>query len=467
MQQQVLIVDDTPEIVDLLTSRLANEGYTIIGARSGAEALRVIGEGFDGPVILDLHLPDYKGLELFETVHQLNDTLPIVIITAHGTIALAIEAIRRGAFDFLQKTDAFLDRVHVATKNAFAHMLLHHQVRRLSNELGSRYNFDNIISVSEPMRKVFEQLTPAVGSRITVCIFGESGTGKELIARALHYNGSRRDAPFVPVNCAGIPETLLESELFGYDKGAFTGASARKKGKFEVANGGTLFLDEIGEMPKLLQSKLLRVLQEKEVVHLGGNERIPLDVRVVCATNVDLAEAVRRGDFREDLYYRLAVYPIHLPPLRDRLRDVPLLALHFAQRFAREEGKDVTGFEPEALAALLEHNYPGNVRELENLVSHAVVVSSGPRIRLQDLPPILRARESGRAPGEGKQRLEEALNQAIHDVDAIPPMESIEAMVIERAVELCDGNLVQAARRLGISRATIYRRIGKLGLKRA
>ena len=467
-QRQVLIVDDTPEIVRLLEHHLASYGYVITTAGTGTEALTAIDDGFVGPVLLDLNLPDYHGLELFQELRKRNDSLPIVIITAHGTIDMAIEAIRLGAFDFLTKTDSFLERVYVSTKNAFSQLELSSKLRQLSRELNSRYQFDQIVSVSEQMRKVFELLTHAVDSRVTVLIQGESGTGKELIARALHYNGSRRSGPFIPVNCAGIPETLLESELFGYEKGAFTGAVARKVGKFEIANHGTLFLDEIGEMPKVLQSKILRVLQEREIERVGGNERIKLDVRIVCATHRDLAEEVRTGAFREDLFYRLAVFPIQLPPLRARVGDIHLLAQHFVEKYAKEENKAITGFEPDAMNLLLEHAYPGNVRELENIVSHAVVIASGPKIKMADLPHTFLA---GRRQSEGRsrspQKLDVMLADSFESLDQIPSMDQIEAKVIERTVELCEGNLVQAARRLGISRATIYRRIGKLGLKRA
>ncbi len=259
-EQHVLVVDDTPEIGRLLELNLAQHGYVLTQAGTGAEALVALREGFKGVVILDLNLPDYKELELFEEIRRHDASMPIIIITAHGTIDMAIEAIRLGAFDFLTKTDAFLERVYVSTKNAFSQLELHSRLEQLSDELQTRYKFDQIVSVSERMKSVFELMRHAVDSRVSVLVQGESGTGKELIARALHYNSSRRDGPFVPVNCAGIPDTLLESELFGFEKGAFTGAISRKKGKFEIANGGTVFLDEIGEMPMMLQSKLLRVL---------------------------------------------------------------------------------------------------------------------------------------------------------------------------------------------------------------
>ena len=419
------------------------------------------------PLLLDLNLPDFKGLDLFSAIRKLNDAIPIIIITAHGSVDVAIEAIRQGAFDFLVKTDSLLERVFVATNNAFKQLELSSQLAQLSNELGARYKFQQIISVSEPMKRVFATLSHAVDSRVTVLIQGDSGTGKELVAKALHYNGDRNKGPFVPINVAGIPETLLESELFGHEKGAFTGANMRRRGKFEEANRGTLFLDEIGEMPLALQSKLLRALQEREIERLGGNERIKLDVRIVCATNRDLLHEVQQGRFREDLYYRLAVFPIQLPPLRERVEDIPVLAHHFLRKCSKEEGKKLSGFTPEALAALRVYPFPGNVRELENLVSHAVVVAPGPDIRTNDLPPHI---------GNGGTVRNYSLNSSVNldklvattftSVDQIPLLEEVESSLIERTVQLCGGNLMKAAKILGMSRATIYRRIAKLGIRR-
>ena len=466
--ESVLIVDDTPEIVRLMQHHLSSYGFDIQSADTGRETLSIIEDGFVGPVLLDLNLPDYHGLGLFHEIRRRNDTLPVIIVTAHGTIDIAIEAIRDGAFDFLTKDDAFLERVYVATKNAFAQLELSTKLRRLSSELSSRYKFDQIVSVSEPMKRIFDLLTHAIDSKVTVLIQGESGTGKELVARALHYSSARKSGPFVPVNCAGIPETLLESELFGYEKGAFTGAVSRKLGKFEVATHGTLFLDEIGEMPRPLQSKLLRVLQEREIERIGGNERVKIDVRVVCATNRNLVDEVKSGAFREDLYYRLAVFPVQLPALRERPGDIAVLAHHFLEKYAKDEGKTLQGFEPEAISLLLEYGYPGNVRELENIISHAVVVASGSRIRADDLPHVFVTRRGAQpVKVDSSARLDTLLATQITSMDQIPPLEEVETRVIERAVELCDGNLVVAARRLGVSRATLYRRIGKHGLRRA
>jgi transcriptional regulator with PAS, ATPase and Fis domain len=303
----------------------------------------------------------------------------------------------------------------------------------------------------------------AVESKVTVLITGESGTGKELIARAMHYNSRRSSAAFVAVNCAGIPDQLLESELFGFEKGAFTGASMRKAGKFEIADGGTIFLDEIGEMPTLLQSKLLRVLQEKEVERLGSNRPMKLDLRVVCATNRDLMEEVKAGRFREDLYYRLAVFPVALPSLRERKGDVAVLAQHFLKKAAQEEEKQIERFDSAAWATILDYDYPGNVRELQNIISHAVVICDGPTIQHRHLPRSIRpvVDDEPTAGGETR-RVEDVLMSCMREPDDIPKMANLETLMIQRAVELSGGNLTKAAKRLGISRATIYRRIGKL-----
>ena len=459
MAQHVLIIDDTPEIARLLQIHLEQHGYLTSVAHRGDDALAIVRDGFSGLVILDLNLPDYQELNLFNELRRENTSLPIIIITAHGTIDMAIEAIRLGAYDFLTKSESFLERIPVSAKNAFAQLELHSKLEQLSSELRSRHQFSQLVTNSDKMKPIFELLTHAVDSRITVLIMGESGTGKELVARALHYNGARNASPFIPVNCAGIPDSLLESELFGFEKGAFTGANRMKRGKFELADRGTLFLDEIGEMPMMLQSKLLRALQERTIERLGGTEPIALDVRFVCATNRDLKAEVEAGRFREDLFYRLNVFPIRLPPLRERLGDVPLLAAHFLERAAIEEGKDITGFEPSAMAILQAYDYPGNIRELGNIISHASVMASDSNIRATDLPAWMhRTHATSTYSGDLKTLIAGHI-QAKEDV---PKLDDVELWLIERAISACDGNLKEAANLLGISRATIYRRTGKL-----
>lgn len=466
-EKRILIIDDVPEITRLLEYNLAKEGYRVESAPTGAEALDIVRRGFQGLILLDLRLPDCNGLDLFNELKQIDDQNPVIIITAHGTIDLAIRAIRLGAFDFITKSENIVERLFVATQNAFRQMELGTKVRTLTTEMESRAQFDQIVTNSREMKKVFSMLRHVIDSKVTVLILGDSGTGKELVARAIHYNGPRRKEPFVTINCAGIPDTLLESELFGYEKGAFTGAVGRKQGKFELADGGSIFLDEIGEMKPNLQSKLLRVLQEREFERVGGTERIKVDVRIISATNRDLAEDVRTGVFREDLYYRLSVFQVTLPPLRERTGDIPLLANHFLRKFAREEGKPVSRIAPDVLRLLESYSFPGNVRQLENILSHAVVMSTTDTISTEDLPgSFLEEVSESLSSDAGPMALEHRIEHLIRAADDVPRLEDVEAALIRRAVDACDGNLVLAAKRLGISRATIYRKLERMGAKR-
>ena len=459
MAQHVLIIDDTPETARLLQIHLEQHGYLTSTAHRGSDALAIVRDGFNGLVILDLNLPDYQELNLFNELRRENTSLPIIIITAHGTTDMAIEAIRLGAYDFLTKSESFLERIPVSAKNAFAQLELHSKLAQLSSELRSRHQFSQLVTTSDKMKPIFELLTHAVDSRITVLIMGESGTGKELVARALHYNGARNASPFIPVDCAGIPDSLMESELFGFEKGAFTGANRMKHGKFELADRGTLFLDEIGEIPMMLQPKLLRALEERSIERLGGTEPIALDVRLVCATNRDLTAEVAAGRFREDLFYRLNVFPIRLPPLRERLGDVPLLAAHFLERATKEEGKDITGIEPNAMAILQAYDYPGNIRELSNIICHASVMASDSNIRAADLPAWMH-RTHAKSTYSGDLR--NLIAGHVQVKEDVPKLDDVELWLIERANSTCDGNLKEAATLLGISRATIYRRVSNL-----
>ena len=464
----VLIVDDTPEIVRLLEAHLATFGFQTRTAGTGDKALQLLADGFEGPVLLDLKLPDYEDLDLFHVIQREYTNVPIIIITAHGSVDMAWQATVEGAFDFLNKDESLLERAYLSTKNAVEKLTLRRQLRELSDDLRVQRPFGNIVSTSPAMEPVFEMMQHASGSRVTVLVSGESGTGKELVARALHDEGSLRDKPFVAVNCAGIPEALLESELFGHEKGAFTGAVARKIGKFELAEGNTLFLDEVGELPLMLQPKLLRVIQEREIERVGGSRPIPLDVRIICATNRDLQTEVREKRFRQDLYYRLAVLPIHVPPLRDRPGDILILAHHFLKHFSVEESKEIDGVEPNVLKMLTQHDFPGNVREVQNIMRHAAVVCSGPKVALGDLPTsflesfrVTSMPNSRSFPGWGPW-----VDSIVREERDIPKMGDVEALLIQRALDVCNGNLVQACRRLGVSRATMYRRIEKLGLRR-
>lgn len=458
--QSILIVDDYPQLVRFLTDRLSPEGYQVRAASTGAEGLAIVREGFVGVVLLDVQLPDSSGLDLFQEIRTLNPDLPVIVITAHATVDMAVEAVRRGAFDFIAKGSDLLKRLTVSVKNAFEKLAMARQLESLKTQLSGKFQFDRFITVSPRMRDILRTLEAVVGSGVTVLIEGESGTGKELVAHAIHYSGNRRDGPFVPVNCAGIPETLLESEMFGYEKGAFTGAVARRAGKFEVANGGTLFLDEVGELPKALQAKLLRVLQDHAVERVGGHGAVTVDVRVIAATNRDLHAEVRKGNFREDLYYRLSVFPVRLLPLRERPEDVPVLAVHFLKRFSAEEGKNLTGFARTALDSLASYSFPGNVRELENVIRYATLLAHGPEITTEDIVAALgRHWDPAGHPirPDASLPLRERLSRVFPTAESIVSIQDVESAYVLHAKTVLGSNMSRVARVLGVGRATLYR----------
>lgn len=471
MKRHILIIDDEPDLVKLLRYNLNKQGYSVQTAHTGAEGMTIVNGGFEGVVLLDLRLPDTSGLDLIAAITTASTTNRIIIMTAHGSIDVAIDATRNGAYDFVSKTGDLLGRITVALKNAFRDRAMSTRVTALEEEVTGKYGFGMIVARSPQMRRVFDTLQHVVESKVTLLIQGDSGTGKELVARAVHYNGPRKKGPFVAINCAGIPDALLESELFGHERGAFTGAVAAKKGKFELADGGTIFLDEIGEMPIHLQAKILRVLQERVVERVGGSEPRPVDVRVISATHQNLRTMVDEGAFREDLFYRLAVFPVELPPLRSREGDVSLLAHHFLRKYAAEEGKPLTTISSSALRILETHDFPGNVRELENTISHAVVVAVGTEVGVSNLPhSVVEAARHRRSKGrlsEGELlaslSLERALELVFDGVETLPTLETVEHALIVRALRLCDGNIVKAAKTLGLSRATLYRRLEKMG----
>lgn len=457
--RRLLVVDDAPAIVEMITEHFEAQGHIVESAGSGGEAVALLQKGFDGLVILDFKLPDVEGLELLDRVKQLAPHAAVIMITGHGSIGMAVEAVQnRGAFYVHSKSEeGFLEKLSGTVGNALRQLDTSARLRTLENQIGLRYSFDGIVTRSPGMQAIFRTLQNVVESKVSVLVQGESGTGKELVAKAIHFTGPRREQPFIAINCAGIPDTLLESELFGYEKGAFTGAYARRAGKFEQADKGTIFLDEIGEMNLALQAKILRVLQEKSFERLGGAETIQVDVRIISATNCNLEEAVRSGSFREDLFYRLSVFPVDLPPLRKRMEDVELLAEHFLQRFAEEENKQIEGFTRRAMERLTSYSYPGNVRQLENVVAHAVVVAAGTRIDVGDLPTHLQvgghnSTDSG-APQDAARSLDELLSRRVL------PLHRLEALAIRKAIESCNGNVSLASRLLEISRATIYRKL--------
>jgi len=389
----ILIADDEANIRRVLEAVLSKEGFEVITAENGKRALDAVSTNTAIDVLVsDLIMPDINGVELLEAARQINPSISVIMITAHGTIKSAVDAMRLGAFDYIAKPFD-LDELKVVVKKALERRHLIDENRELRQQLKTRYRFDNIVGTSSKMQEVFRLVERVADTRASVLIRGESGTGKELIARAIHFNSSRAQSPFVPVVCIALSEQLLESELFGHEKGAFTGAISQKPGRFEMAHGGTLFLDEIGDIPGKVQMKLLRILQEREFERVGGTKTIRVDVRVVTATNQDLENAVKEGKFREDLYYRLQVVQIIIPPLRDRLDDIPLLVEHFIDKYAKDNGKSVRYASPEALELMMNYRWPGNVRELENAIERAIVLADADvhLITPDLLPPSLTA----------------------------------------------------------------------------
>jgi len=368
----ILVVDDEPNIRRVLEAMLVREGYQVLTADSGRKAVDIASTNALDLLITDLIMPDMTGIEVLREVKQAQPHCAALVITAYGTIKTAVEAMRLGAFNYIAKPFD-LDEVRLQVQHVLENRALKEENVLLREQLRSTYRLDNIVGVSGKMQEVFKLVHRAADTRSTVLIRGESGTGKELIARALHFNSQRASRPFVAVSCAALTETLLESELFGHEKGAFTGALTQKPGRFELANHGTLFLDEIAEITPAIQVKLLRVLQEREFERVGGTRPIRVDVRVVAATNKNLEEAVKKGEFRDDLYYRLQVIQIVVPPLRERPEDIPALAEHFLAKYCRENGRRLRRIAPEAMDRLLNYKYPGNVRELENIIERAVV----------------------------------------------------------------------------------------------
>lgn len=382
--EKILIVDDEQSMRDVLSIMLKRAGYGVTVAADGEEAIAQLGKDIFDLVITDLKMPKVGGLEVLKAVKDSSPETVVLVITAFASTETAVEAMKRGAYDYLTKPFQ-VDEVQLIIRNALEKRRLSTENMLLKRELASQSSFAQIVGQSDAMQKVFDMVRKVADNKSNVLICGESGTGKELVARAIHYNSARSRLPFVAVNCGALPEPLLESELFGHMKGSFTGAVSNKAGLFEIANGGTIFLDEIGETTPMMQVKLLRVIQEREFRRVGGTRDLKVDVRIIAATNKDLEKAVADGSFREDLYYRLDVIPINLPPLRMRTGDIPLLAKHFLERFAKASGKPVPELTPEAMHLLLAHEWRGNVREMENLIERAVAFASGPQITESDI----------------------------------------------------------------------------------
>ena len=448
-----LVVDDEENMVHVLTTLLAQEGFGVAAARTGEEALERIRSEVVDLVLLDVRLPGRDGLEVLEAVKAQRPDCGVLMMTAFGSIESAVAALRAGADDYLVKpfrAEEVLRRIQAVLERQG----LRREVRRLRREVGTRYGFGNLLGRSPAMRALLGQLEQVAATRSTVLLMGESGTGKELAARALHYNSDRAERPFVVIDCAAIPETLQESELFGHTRGAFTGAVAAKRGLFEEAHGGTLLLDEVGDLSAATQAKLLRVLQEGTIRRLGDTRTIQVDVRIIAATNRDLPAEVRAGRFREDLFFRLNVLPLRLPPLRERPEDIPLLTEHFLRRFAAETGRPVRQIAPPALDCLMAYRWPGNVRELEHAIERAVLLSQGETLEVGDLPPAVQ--------GGGGQGVEEAplsLREAVARLNA-----DLERGLIRRALARTGGNRTEAAALLGISRRALLYKLKEYGI---
>ena len=447
----ILVVDDDPGVRESFRLILEDH-YDVVDVPDGPSALDVVRASPMDLVLLDIRLPGMDGIEVLERIKAIDDRAEVILVTAVKTVRTAVAAMKLGAFDYLTKPFEEDELLSLASR-ALERRTLEREVALLRSELARTHDLDEIVGEHPVMEKLHGLIAQVARTSTTVLITGESGTGKELVARAIHRHGNRREAPFVAVNPAAIVESLIESELFGHERGAFTGAHQRKLGKFELAQGGTLFLDEIGTLRAELQAKLLRVLQEREIERVGGTRSIKIDVRVIAATNTDLKDAVSRGTFREDLYYRLNVVPIVVPPLRERAQDVPLLAEHFLRRDTRDFNKRIEGLSPEAVAALRAYRWPGNVRELENVIERCVVLADGPVIQLNDLPlDVLLPQQATRVRAAEALPLNEATDQ-------------FERQIVLRVLERVGWNLTEAGRILAIHRNSLRMKLARWGVR--
>jgi len=453
---KILVVDDEQSMRDFLAIMLKKEGYEVAAAANGKDALKAMQSEIFDLVITDARMPDIDGIEVLRTVKDVSPETVVIMITAYATTETAVEAMKLGAYDYITKPFK-VDEIKLIIQKALEKHHLRKENILLRREIESRAGFDNFIGKSEPMQRVFSLIRQVADTKSTVMISGESGTGKELVARAIHFNSARKDKPFVTVNCGALPETLLESELFGYMKGAFTGAVSNRQGLFEAANGGTIFLDEISATTPALQIKLLRVIQEREFMRVGGTADIKVDVRVIAASNKDILGEVARGAFREDLYYRLNVLPVSLPPLRERKDDIPVLVEFFLNKFS--SGRGPKKIDPEAMKRLLEHRWPGNVRELENTVERLVILASGDTIHPELLPETMQ--------GAGSP-CTELLPSEIPDtgIDMEALLENAEKILLQKALEKSGGVKTEAAKLLGLTFRSFRHRLRKYDFSR-
>jgi two-component system response regulator AtoC len=448
MNATILVVEDEEKLRRVIELQLKDAGFEVLQAGTAEEALKLV-ERAD-LILTDLKLPGMDGLELLQNLRRQNSQTPVVVMTAFGSIETAVEAMKAGAADFLPKPFS-LDHLMTVVDKGLELRTLRDENRKLREELGQRYEFDNIVGHSEAMREIFATIERVAPTRATVLLAGESGVGKDLIARAIHHHSPRKDRPFVKINCTALPENLMESELFGYEKGAFTGANVTKPGKFEQADTGTVFLDEIGDVPPGIQVKLLRILQEREFERLGSNKTRHIDVRVLAATNVDLRVALEQGTFREDLYYRLNVLPISIPPLRERKEDVAFLAEHFVKKLAKDVGSQAQSISAEGIERLLQYHWPGNVRELENVIERSLVLASGPVLKAEDIRLDLAPRRNTQTAGNF---LPEGMT-----------LDEYEQSLIREALHRANGNKSHAARLLGLTRNALRYRLSQMGLE--
>jgi len=446
---RVIVVDDEPGMREFLEIMLQKDGYTVDTASDGPEAIEKMGSHLFDLAVVDIQMPIMNGIEVLKRFNEKSPETTVIMVTAYASHETAIEAMKLGAYDYITKPFK-IDEIKLVIKKALDKKKLERENTRLRKELETQYGFGNIIGRSPAIVKVFELIKRVSEINVNILITGESGTGKELVARAIHYSGTRHDKPFVPVNCGAIPESLMESELFGYKKGAFTGAHRDKRGLFEEAGTGTIFLDEIGDLPPHLQVKLLRVLEDKQIRPLGSTESVSIDIRVITATNKKLEEEITNGQFREDLFYRLNVIKILLPPLRERRIDISPLAIHFINKYSQEMVKDIRGISPKALEILENYHYPGNVRELENIIARCVALESSNVIRQETLPQLV----------SGKDYLD--LDTSFSSNSSLDTLlGNVEKKMIEKALRTTNGNKTEAARLLGITLRSLRYRLAK------
>jgi len=452
---RVMVIDDEPLMRVTIQDALAAEGYEVSIAETGKKGVNLIKDHQADILITDLKLPDMDGIQVLKEAKSLNPTTQVILITAYGSVDSAVTAMKEGASDYLTKPFP-MDELLLIIKRILRMKQLEEENIFLRKKVEERYGLEGLVGKSPQMLKIYELIDTVAQTDTTVLIYGESGTGKEMVANAIHLRSLRKGGPFIKVNCAALPETLLESELFGHEKGAFTGAIKQRKGRFEMADGGTLFLDEIGDISPVVQVRLLRVLQERQFERVGGNETLSVDVRLICATQRDLKEEIRKGSFREDLYYRLNVVPMHLPPLRERREDILLLSDHFMNKFSQKMGKEITGLSEEAKTILLKYTFPGNIRELENMLERAVALIKGKVIQAYDLPEEVCGQTSPVRDVCEKIRGSKPLASAVS---------LFEKEYIQSVLEKTKGKKEQAAEILGISRKTLWEKIKELEIE--